>query len=176
MSYHQPPPATTTTPTPATCPPACPRGGSCFLPRLLAKIPPILCVAGGSFLYESERIFFCRFLSVKTRVLGFRRGKTLFARPRVWSAPFCARVSAIFFTYFYRTKCVFGGFVEVKWPFLWLGLQKCRKTRGFLLLGPQTCSKIRGSLALGLPKCFKIHVSPSLGLQKCRKIRVFLSP
>ena len=77
MSYHQPPPATTTTPTPATCHRFAQGEGSCFLPRLLAKIPPFLCVAGPSFLYESERIFFPRFLSAQTRVLGFRRGKTL---------------------------------------------------------------------------------------------------
>ena len=126
-------------------------------------------------MYESERNFFYRFLPSKMPVLGFRRGKTLPARPRVWCQPFCARVSAIFFTDFYRTKCVFWGFVEVKRPFLWLGPQKCRKTHVFLSLGLQKCSKIRGFLSLGLQKCRKIRVFPLLGLQKCRKIHVSLS-
>ena len=115
MSY---PPATTshhTTPHPPTYLGWLAQGGgSCFLPRLLAKIPPFLSHSGGSFLYGSGRNFFYRFLPSKMPVLGFRRGKTLPARARARCQPFCARVSAFFFTDFYRTKCVFWGFVEVK--------------------------------------------------------------
>ena len=173
------PPATTSHhhhPPPPTYPAGLPRGGGVvsylgFWPKFHHFWP----IPGVRFCTRVSAIFY-RFLPSKMRVLGFRRGKTAVARPRPWCPPFCARVSAIFFTDFYRTKCVFGGFVEVKWPFLWLGLQKCSKTRGFLLLGLQKCSKIRGSLSLGLPKCFKIREIPSLGLQKCRKIHVFLSP
>ena len=75
MSY---PPATTSHhhPPPPHLPRlACPGGGGCFLPRLLAKIPPFLSHTGAAILYESERIFF---------------------------------------TDFYRRKCLFWGFVEVK--------------------------------------------------------------
>ena len=102
-SHHHHPPTTTRL--------ACPGGGSCFLPRLLAKIPQFLFLSGPSILYESERNFFYRFLPSKMPVLGFRRGKTLPAISRPRCQPFCARVSAFFFTDFYRTKCVFWGFV-----------------------------------------------------------------
>ena len=128
MSY---PPATTSHhhhPPPPHLPRlACPGGGSCFLPRLLAKIPPFLSHSGAAILYESERNFFYRFLPSKMLVLGFRRGKTLAAGACLRCPPFCARVSAIFFTDFYRTKCVFWGFVEVKRPFLWVCLKNAVK-------------------------------------------------
>ena len=104
-SHHQPPPPP---PTPPPTSAGLPRGGSCFLPRLLAKIPPFLSLSGGSILYESERNFFYRFLPFKMLVLGFRRGKTLPASSRPWCPPFCARVSAFFLQIFIVQNACFG--------------------------------------------------------------------
>ena len=113
MSY---PPATTSHhhhPPPHLPRLACPGGGSCFLPRILAKIPQFLSHSSPSILYEIERNFFSAFLQSKMRVLGFRRGKTLFAIGRVRCLPFCAKVN-VFFLQIFVIKCVFAGFVEVK--------------------------------------------------------------